>query len=428
MRDFEIAAGRIWNSRAIVDDFHSLCSYGGRFAGTESETQAREFLVGRLAEATGGTVHREPIAYRGWDRGAARLNLSCGRSFPACALVRSPATPSGGLRAPVLDLGRGTAADFTLAAGRIPGHIVLVHHEYMLAPGHIHRRRKYEMAKAAGAAGFLIACHLPGGLLVTGSSGAGTSEDLPAAGISYEAAAAVADLSGGEVTLEVTGRFVDRIAENLFVDVPGKTPERVVLSAHLDGHHLAASAIDNGSGIVSLLAAASALRDIAPGLRRGLRVALFNVEEWALLGSRDHLASLAEAERGALAFNVNLDSVAGARHLAALTSGIPIAENIVGTANAAHGLGIRMHRPFMGNSDHANFIRAGIPALRLCCGLDDPGSNLRFLLTPGDTADKVDPVELKAAAAAAAALVLAAAEAEIPRLSREEIARITAAI
>jgi aminopeptidase YwaD len=427
MRDFEIAAGRIWASRTILDDFRSLCALGGRFGGTESEARAREFLATRLAEVTGGRVRRDAVAYRGWDRGPARLGLSDGRSFPACALVRSPATPAGGLRAPVLDLGRGTPADFALVADRIPGHVVLVRHEYMLAAGHIHRRRKYEMAKAAGAAGFLIACHLPGSLLVTGSSGAGASDDLPAAGISYEAGAAIADAPGSAITLEIAAGFTDRVAENLIVDIPGKIDEWVVLSAHLDGHHLAASAIDNGSGVVSVLAAATALRDIVPPRRRGLRVALFNVEEWALIGSREHLAALPAVEQRALAFNVNLDSVAGASRLAALTSGIPVAESLVATVNDAHGLGIRVHRPFMGNSDHANFIRAGIPALRLCCGLDEPGSNLRYLLTPGDTADKVDPLELKAAAAAASALVLAASEAEMPRLSQDEIDSITAA-
>ena len=428
MSAFETAAGRIWSSRAIVDDFHSLCALGGRFAGTESEVRAREFLIGRIAEAAGLPVRREPIRYRGWDRGPARLMLAGGREFPACALVRSPSTPLGGLRATVLDLGRGTPADFTLAADRIRGRIVLVRHEYMLAAGHIHRRRKYEMAKAAGAAGFLIACHFPGGLMVTGSSGAGAKDDVPAAGISYETAAVIAEQPEAAITLETAGNFVDRVAENLLVDIPGKTEEWVVLSAHLDGHHLAESAIDNGSGIVSVLAAASALRDIVPKQRRGLRVAFFNIEEWALLGSRDHLAGLREAQRRSLAFNVNLDSVAGTSGLAALTSGVPIAEGLVDSVNRAHGLGIRVHRPFMGNSDHANFIRAGIPALRLCCALDEPGSNLRFLLTPGDTGDKVDPSELKSAATAAAALVLAAAEADVRRLSSEDISRITAAI
>lgn len=428
MSAFATAAGRIWSSSTIVDDFDALCSLGGRFAGTESESRARDFLIERLAEEVGAPVRRERIRYRGWDRGPARLVLADGRAFPACALVRSPSTPTGGLHVKPIDLGRGTPADFALASDGIRGRIVIVRHEYMLASGHIHRRRKYELAKTAGAAGFLIACHLPGGLAVTGSSGAGVGDDIPAAGISYEAAAAIAEQPQEAVTLETEGAFVERAAENLLVDIPGRTDEWVVLSAHLDGHHLGESAIDNGSGLVCALSAASALRDIVPTGRRGLRVALFNIEEWALLGSRDHLAALADRDRRALAFNVNLDSVAGASGLAALTSGIPVAEELVETANRAHGLGIRTHRPFMGNSDHANFIRAGIPALRLCCGLDDPGSNLRFLLTAGDTRDKVEPHQLKAAASAATALVLAAGQSDIPRLSDEDISRITAAI
>jgi len=354
--------------------------------------------------------------------------LRDGREFAACGLVRSPATSAGGLRARAIDLGRGTPADFALAAEQIRGRIALVRHEYMLAAGHIHRRRKYELAKAAGAAGFLIAFHLPGGLVVTGSSGAGAEDDIPAAGISHEAAAAIAERPAESITLETAGTFSERVAENLVVDIPGKTDEWVVLSAHLDGHHLGESAIDNGSGVVCALAAASALREVIPSERRGLRVALFNIEEWALLGSRDHLAALSDRDRCALAFNVNLDSVAGAAGLAALTSGIPAAEKLVENANRTHGLGIRIHRPFMGNSDHANFVRAGIPALRLCCGLDAPASNLRFLLTAGDTRDKVDAHQLKAAASAAAALVLAASRADIPRLSSADVSRITAAI
>ncbi|HVM80383.1 MAG TPA: M28 family peptidase [Stellaceae bacterium] len=428
MSAFTTAAGRIWGSPNISDDFAALCAFGGRFAGTESEKCAREFLAERLAGEVGAQVRREPIRYRGWDRGPSRLVLHDGREFAACALVRSPSTPARGLRAKAIDLGRGTPADFAVAADRVRGRFALVRHEYMLAAGHIHRRRKYELAKAAGAAGFLIACHLPGGLVVTGSSGAGAGDDIPAAGISYEAAAAIADQPEQNITLEAVGAFVERVAENLFADIRGKTDEWVVLSAHLDGHHLGESAIDNGSGVVGVLAAASALKDVVPSERRGLRVAFFNIEEWALLGSRDHLAALADRDRQAIAFNVNLDSVAGAAGLAALTSGIPVAEELVETANRAHGLGIRVHRPFMGNSDHANFIRAGIPALRLCCGLDDAGSNLRFLLTAGDTRDKVEPYQLKAAASAAAALVLAASRADIPRLSAEEISRITAAV
>lgn len=43
----------------------------------------------------------------------------------------------------------------------------------------------------------------------------------------------------------------------------------------------------------------------------------------------------------------------------------------------------------MENSDHANFAAHGIPALRLVAGFDDPGCNLRHVLTAADTRDKV---------------------------------------
>ena len=53
------------------------------------------------------------------------------------------------------------------------------------------------------------------------------------------------------------------------------------------------------------------------------------------------------------------------------------------------GIALRTVRPLMQNSDHANFALAGIPALRLVAGFDDPGANLRYVLTPADTRDKV---------------------------------------
>ena len=427
MSDFEAAAGAIWSSPRITEDFAALCACGGRFAGTESELRARELMAQRLAQATGGTVKREPVPYKGWDRHPSRVSLADGRSFAACALGRSPETPSGGLRAEVIDLGRGTPADFTLAAEDIKGRIVLVRHEYYMASGHIHRRRKYELAKAAGAVGFLIACHIPGELLVTGSSGGGGPGELPCAGISHETGVALSRATG-EITLETAGRYIDRVAENLFVDIPGRTDEWVVLSAHLDGHDFAQSAMDNGTGIVCAVAAAEALRTIMPKRRRGLRVALFNVEEWWLIGSRVHLEKLGPREKQKLAFNVNLDSVAGASSLSVMTSGLAAADALAVQVNHDHGFRMRRHRPYMSNSDHANFIEAGVPALRLFAGLDQPDSNMRYLLTPGDTPDKVDPAELKTAATVTAALVLAASERDFAPLTAADIERTVKAI
>ncbi len=411
----QTAIGRIWTSRRIAEDFSALCAFGGRFAGTESEMRAREWLALRVEQAIGVTPRRDVVAYRGWTRGPARIVLPDGRNLPALGLVRTLATPSTGLTAPLLDLGRGTPDDVVRAGAAVRGAIVLVRHEFMVGTGHVHRRRKYDAARAAGAAGFVIAFHEPGELAVTGSSGDGGPDHIPSVGVSRETGAALAAINGQMVTLHAGGEFHGAQAENLLACVAGQGAERVVLSAHYDGHDPAASAIDNGSGVIAAIAAAEALREVIPSLPRGLELALFTVEEWALIGSHLHLAALPPAERAAIAFNVNLDSVAGGSGLTAITGGFPGVAEFVTRAVARLGLPIGIHHGFMANSDHANFVRHGIPALRLCAGFDEPWSHLRFLLTAADTPDKVRTHELKLAATVAAALVVAAcSDADVP--------------
>jgi hypothetical protein len=65
---FGAAMGRIWASQRIVEDLAALCACGGRFAGTESEVRARQYLAGRMAEATGASVRLGQVPYRGWTR------------------------------------------------------------------------------------------------------------------------------------------------------------------------------------------------------------------------------------------------------------------------------------------------------------------------------------------------------------------------
>jgi aminopeptidase YwaD len=139
---------------------------------------------------------------------------------------------------------------------------------------------------------------------------------------------------------------------------------------------------------------------------------VFSVEEWALTGSAQYVAGLDQAERDAIALDVNLDSVAGSPRLTAMTSGFGGLEPFLLDVAEANGQALRCVRPLMMNSDHGNFAVAGIPAFRLVAGYDDPAANLRFVLTPSDTRDKVARSELAAAAELSAAIVLAACAAD----------------
>jgi hypothetical protein len=389
-------------------DFLALCDCGGRFAGTASESAAVRYLRRAGADAMGCAAMVMPVVYDG--RRANRASLTLGsENLPCHPLVRSVATPPGGLTAEVVDVGRGTAADFAQYAAMIAGRIVLVRYEYAFAAQNIHRRLKYEWARTHGAVGFLISAFDPGEVLVTGSSGRGAEGGIPALGISLETASRLV-ASNGTVTMHVATEEGPAQSQTLAFEIPGQTSEIVVLSAHLDGHDLAESAIDNASGCAAALAVARLIAPLVPNWRRGLRLCFFSVEEWALTGSRLYLASLPQAERARMVLNVNLDSVAGSPDLTALTSGFAHLPVFLQDVAASCGQKLGLHEPLMTNSDHANFAAAGIPALRLLAGFNDSACRLRHVLTNNDTRDKVLCSELLSAVGLAAAIVRAACQ------------------
>jgi aminopeptidase YwaD len=403
----------------LWSDFLAICDCGPRFVGTPSERRALALISARGAAASGRRGRALPVAYSGWSALRSSLLLDRGTPAPVHALTGSIATPREGLTAEVVDLGRGTSEEFAEHGAEIQGRIVLVRHEPMFVAGTIHRRRKYLAALDAGAVGFLIAGPLAGAL-VAGSSGRQDGDGIPAAGITPEAAAALRRTARGwpRATLTLETREQPAETQTLIFDLPGKTDAWVVISAHVDGHEGGESAIDNASGLAAALAATRALRPHVGNFRRGVRLACFGAEEWALTGSAQYVAGLGEAERRSIALNVNLDAVGGGPLLAALTSGFAGLEPfLLGIAEELR-LPLRTFRPLMANSDHANFALAGIPATRLVAGFDDPAANVRYVLTPADTRDKVEAGELVRAASLAAATVAAACNADEAAASR----------
>jgi len=413
-------AARLAADTGLWRDFNDICDCGGRLAGTASEKKAFALLRERVRAASPANSGRSiPAPYNGWRAKKASLRLSNGTMAACHPLVRTIATANDGLTAEVIDLGRGTPDEFAEHAADIKGRIALVRHELMFAAGTIHRRRKYDMARAGGAVGFLIGGPLPGHV-VAGSSGRDRGEGIPAFGIAPETAARLARTGAGwpSVTMTIETEEGPAETETLVYDYPGTTDEWVVLSAHVDGHDLAESAMDNGSGLAAVLAVTRALAPQASGFRRGLRVMFFSVEEWALTGSAQYVEALSEADRARIALNVNLDSVAGSPNLAALSSGYAGVEPFLLQVAEANGQSLRTVRPLMTNSDHANFAAGGIPAIRLVAGFDDPMAHLRVVLTPADTRDKVAHGELRQATLLTAALVAAACNADLAEVAQ----------
>jgi hypothetical protein len=389
---------RLWS------DFLALCDCGGRQAGSASETKVLQFAFECLREL--GGARKVPVRYPAWRLHDSALSLTDGTALACNPLLGSQSTPPEGISAEVCDLGRGTREDFERHAAKLRGRFALVRHEYPFSPQHVHRRRKLAWAMEYGAAGFIIANPAAGAGPVCGSSGRAGKAGIPAVATDCESAVR---LTGGAI-LKVIGEDYAGESSVLELDLPGRTDRRVVLSAHLDGHDLAESAMDNATGVAAALAVA---RDLAPRVadcERGLRVCLFSAEEWALAGSSQYVDAMSEEERHSIALNINLDTVGGDSRLTALTSEFPALDAFVQP--------LETYTPMMANSDHYSFARHGIPALRLVAGFGRPQSNVRHILTRGDTRDKVAPEELENALRVATALVWRALSLGLPGILR----------
>jgi aminopeptidase YwaD len=407
------------DSARLRTDFEALCDCGGRLSGTPSEARAVSLLKTMGTNAMGVEPIVESIPYLGWKALHAELTGPDGANHPINPLVRTVPTAGTGIKAEVIDLGRGSLEDFAAHKSEIKGRIVLVRHELMFDPNTVHRRVKYNAAVEAGAVGFLIAGPVAGSM-VSGSSGRGGEHGIPAGGISPETASRLSKTANGWPSVKIRIETVEseQVAENLIFDLPGTGPGYVVLSAHIDGHDLAESAMDNGTGLAVALAVSRRLAPEIGKLQRGLRLAFFNVEEWALIGSDRHVTNLTQTEKDGIALNVNLDSVAGGDNLAALTSGFAGIEPFLSACASDADINLDLYRPLQMNSDHANFAIAGIPAFRMVAGFADPTAATSLVLTEKDVRGLVKTEELERAAHLTETIVRAALAAD-----SEEVAR-----
>ena len=169
---------------------------------------------------------------------------------------------------------------------------------------------------------------------------------------------------------------------NILAMLPGSDPrlahDYVVLSAHLDGHGVGTpmkgdaiynGALDNASGVASLIEIARTLRGATRAPRRSILFAVVTGEEKGLLGSR-YFAARPTVPRRSLVANLNFDM---ALPIFPLTSVTPIGYDQSSLGRDAAAVSAAMQLPITPDpfpdrnvfirSDQYSFIRAGIPAL-----------------------------------------------------------------
>ena len=380
----------------VLTHFNRLCDFGGRLCGTDSEKSALNYVSDYLSSLNGGIIKFHPVEYDGWECIDSCILIS-GHEFEAVPLPGCSSLPVNGVNLNVVDAGRGTPDELKRLSNEIAGRAVLVTHEYMFAADHVHRSRKLEMAASLGAAVFLIANPWEDSGMVSGDG----SPLMSGFGVSKKTADALREAADQSSKVHFKLDCHSQVSTTQTIDwfLPSNDQLRVnddkeiIICAHIDGHALSESAMDNASGVAVALALASQLSK-KKSYSFGIRILIFSAEERGLIGSEKYVATLSNTEKKNIIGVLNLDCVAGNKKLCAMTSGFDFLNAIVSESSNKTGIDVEIFEPLVPNSDHYNFAVQGIPSLRLIAGFGEQDSKLRDVLTSADKRNLVDLQEL----------------------------------
>jgi Zn-dependent M28 family amino/carboxypeptidase len=349
---------------------------GNRALATPGYDASVEYVARTLRDA-GYTVETPEFPARSFSAQEVRLTVD-GTLTASSVLSFSPATPAGGITAPLAVLAQDEtsgceAADFA----NIPaGAVVLARR------GGCPFGVKSANAGAARAAAVLVANNQDGPL--DQATLGDVANVLPTVGLSKADGDALAGRAGVGVNLVLATTIEDRTSRNVVAQTTTGNPDNVVMAgAHLDSVPAGPGINDNGSGTAALLETAVRLGG-APAVANAVRFAFWGAEEEGLVGSTQYVAGLSDADRQKISLYLNLDMVgspnagylaydgdnsdnegAGPGPEGSATVERVLLERLATTGVTGEGT------DFDGRSDYGPFIAAGIPAGGLFTGAEE---------------------------------------------------------
>jgi Zn-dependent M28 family amino/carboxypeptidase len=355
-----------------------------RVAGSPEQTRTHQYLLDRFQEL-GYQTELQPFTINAYQDRGSKVSLSgaLGQSVTANTLQYSA---GGSAEAELVEAGLGRPDDF--AAADVRGKIALV------TRGETRFADQVDAATAAGAVAVIIANTGEGNF---NGSLAGPSS-IPAVSVSQADGATLRQaIRGGSATVrvDVNASSEQSTGANVVATKPGG-PRTIVVGAHIDSVAAGPGANDNGSGTSVVLELARTLATQPTPFT--LQFVGFDAEEIGLVGSNYFVSQLSEAQRQSVVGMINLDMVGvGDR---SLIGGSEDMMRLARATAARTGLSLGEFNEASG-SDHASFMRAGIPALFIYRS-NDPNYH-----SPNDRAEYVDPANLQIAGSLALDVIAA---------------------
>ena len=419
------------NLRRLTDEV------GGRVPGTPAMDGAVKWAEDAFKAAGADSVKVENFTIpQSWAEGATSVEVVSPARFKVRAVSASwtPALPA--TRAAVVDVGKGSKADFA-RAGNIAGKIVLVHsdvlkawddlfNEYMEAPPIITlaaQGKATAVAFMASREHDILYRHI--------NTQTGRIDKIPQLIVAREDAERIARLLAAGKTVEAEVSIPNRIGgpittANVAAELRGseRPDEWVVLGAHLDSWELGTGALDNGCNAALVVDALRAIKASGLKPRRSIRFVLFSGEEEGMLGSRAYTeAHKAELDNAVaiLVFDEGTGRVTGFS-IGGRKDIEPAMRKLVAPFQQWNAT--ELTEDFVVGTDNLDFGFEGVPNL---VANQEAANYLVNYHATSDTYDKVDFAELKKHVAMAAELSFAIADAPSrlgPRQSRAEIEQV----
>jgi hypothetical protein len=431
------------NLRRLTDEI------GGRVPGTPAMQKAVDWGVAAFKAAGADSVHTEDFKIRSsWAEGATRMSVTAWlvqgvdqkssfiptEEFPVrvVSLAWAPALAAHE-RVPVLDVGRGSAADFA-RLGDVAGAILLVHSEEMKAwkdlfDEYLNAPPVIDRAVQGKALAIAFQSTRPHDLLYRHTNSAdGEIDRIPMVLLAREDAGRMARLLAAGQKLYADLAIPNRIggpipAANVVAEIQGseKPEEFVVLGAHLDSWELGTGALDNGCNAALVIDALRAIKASGMRPRRSIRFILFSGEEEGMVGSHAYaVAHRSELDKaaGVVVFDSGIGRVTGFS-LGGRKDVASAASALVTPLKQFHATTLTTDAEW--GTDNFDFMLEGVPTL---VANQEEGNYLINYHAMSDTFDKVDLAQLKKHVAEAAAVTFAIADSPErlgPRLTHAQI-------
>lgn len=188
----------------------------------------------------------------------------------------------------------------------------------------------------------------------------------------------------------------DAMNNNVIGIIPGKSPQQIVLSAHIDHHGMLKptkegedviinGAIDNGSAVASMMVTAKILKEFQSQLHYTVVLLACQSEEAGILGSKHYVRSMTPEERKNIITNINFESTPvweKTTDFMGIGARFSTLENKLQQIVAAEGLTYSIfsmsNQGFFYRSDQWSFARYNIPSMWISAGENDASGQKKY--------------------------------------------------